>query len=152
MPRYAGTGSMTSAAGTSRAVLTGSAAVRPKLYDFTISQTSATPADNVNEYQLQRVTTTGTTTSVTLVAGSGLDPATTGTPVATIGINATIEPTYTTNAILYRFSHNMRATFRWIAGPLGEMVLAATASNGLGLLFNASNSAFSDVLTLHWEE
>lgn len=101
---------------------------RGKLYDLIIGS-EASPADNAFRYIVQRCTAAGTSTSVT---PQPLDPADATTEMDA-GENHTIEPTYTSNAILLPISVNQRATFRWVAPPGGELVFPATAANGLGI-------------------
>jgi hypothetical protein len=121
--------------------------IRPKVYDLIVSSV-ATPADNAGEYLLQRTTTVGTSTSVTPQLLDPGDPA----ALATAGVNHSAEPTYTANAIMLRIATNQRATFRWVAAPMGEIVLPA-AANGLGILANAiGGSAVAMDYMMHYEE
>ena len=62
---------------------------------------------------------------------NSLDPADTlaCTIVATNVVTA--DPTLTANAFLYQAALNQRATFRWVAQPYGEILIPATASNGI---------------------
>ena len=99
---------------------------RIKLYDLVFSS-EASPADNVFLWQLQRCTTAGTSTAVTPQA---LDPAD-AAALFDAGENFTIDPTLTANAILLSIGLNQRATFRWVAAPYGELVVPATANNGI---------------------
>ena len=146
--RYSVSGTDTNTAATTQLGITSTAAVRPKIYDLIIGSV-ATPADNAGEYFLQRYTAAGTSTPVTPQALDSGDPAAT----ATAGVNHSAEPTYTANAILLRPSTNQRATFRWVAAPGGELILPATAANGIGLLANAiGGSAVAMSYVLHYEE
>lgn len=127
----------------------GADATRPrrgKLYDI-IFGSEASPADNAFRYIVQRCTALGTSTSVTPQA---LDPADAATE-ADAGENHTIEPTYTSNAILLAIGLNQRATFRWVAAPGGELVYPATASNGLGVQ-TPTASTVAITATLHFDE
>lgn len=101
---------------------------RARLYDIMFGS-EATPADAALLYQVNRVTAAGTSTGVT---PQNLDPAD-ATTEFDAGENHTIEPTYTSGAILLNIPLNQRATFRWVAAPGGELVTPATASNGLGI-------------------
>jgi hypothetical protein len=146
--RYAISGSDTNTASTTLLGLTSTAAIRPKVYDLIIGS-AATPADNAWELQVKRYTAAGTSTAVTPQALDPGDPSAT----ATAGVNHSGEPTYTANAILLDVSVNQRATFRWVAAPNGELVLPATAANGLGLFSAAvGGSAFSATMVVHFEE
>jgi hypothetical protein len=109
----------------------------------------ATPADNAAEYNLQRFTAAGTSTAVT---PQPLDPADAATE-ADAGEAHSIEPTYTANAVMLNFMANQRATFQWYAAPGYEIVVPATASNGLGVLsVTVGGSAVNVGCTIHFEE
>lgn len=145
--RYSGYGSDTNTASTTQVELRSTTAIRPRIYDLLVSS-NATPADNSGEYVLKRSTTIGTSTSFTPVALDPGDPAAT----ATFGVNHSAEPTYTANSDLLHFATNQRATFRWVAAPMGELVLPA-AANGVGLFAVAvGGSAVAMQYTIHFEE
>ena len=145
--RYSGYGSDTNTASTTQVELRSTTAIRPRIYDFLIGS-NATPADNSGEYVFRRTTTAGTSTAFTPVALDPGDPSATGT----FGVNHSAEPTYTANADLLHFATNQRATFRWVAAPMGELVLPA-AANGVGLLAVAvGGSAVAMQYQCHWEE
>ncbi len=145
--RYSGEGTDTNTAATTQTELRSATTIRPRVYDLMISS-AATPADNAGNYQLQRTTTIGTHTAFTAIALDPGDPAS----LAVFGVNHSAEPTYTANAILMVVSVNMRATFRWVAAPLGELVLPA-AANGVGMLANTpGGAAFAALYQWYWEE
>lgn len=100
---------------------------RLKLYDIMFGS-EATPADAALLWTWRRCTAAGTSTGVT---PQNLDPAD-ATTEYDAGENHTVEPTYTAGAIMLNVPLNQRATFRWVAAPGGEIVLPATASNGIG--------------------
>lgn len=146
--RYAVDGQDTNTAATSILGLTSAATVRPKLYDMVVGS-DATPADNAAEYVLQRYTAAGTVTAVTPQALDPGDPA----ALASAGEAHTVEPTYTANAIMLQWAQNQRATFRWVAAPGGEIVLPATAANGVGVqVIGIAGSAVNMNVTFHYEE
>jgi len=122
--------------GTDKTVLglVSAATIRPKIYDIVVGCT-ATPADGASQFQLKRFTAAGTSTAANIVAIDPGDPAT----LASAGQNHSSEPTYTSNTEMAAFSVNQRNTFRWVAAPGGEIVLPATASNGVGLKTASSN-------------
>ena len=128
--RYSVDGAQNAAASTTVIGLTSAATIRPKIYEVLFGS-GATPADQAFNMQLNRYTAAGTSTGVTPQA---LDP---GNPasLASAGENHTVEPTYTSAAVMLSFSINQQATFRWVAAPEGELVCPATAANGIGLLF-----------------
>lgn len=101
---------------------------RARLYDMVVGS-EATPADAALLWTVQRCTAAGTSTGVT---PQNLDPAS-ATTEFDAGENHTIEPTYTAGANMLNIPTNQRATFRWVAAPGGEIIIPATASNGLGV-------------------
>ncbi len=148
MARYSVDGQDTNTAATTILGITGSAAVRPKIYDMMLGS-DATPADNAAEYVLQRDSTAGTVTAVT---PAPLDPLTSAA-VTTAGEAHSAEPTYTANLILLQWAQNQRATYRWVAAPGGELVAIATAAYGIGLqVIGIAGSAVNMNCTIHFEE
>ena len=147
--KYAGNGA--AAVGTNKTILTliSAATIRPMLYDLLIGS-GVTPADLATIFHLERFTAVGT-------EGSGFtpepldpdDPAS----LADYGVGVfAAEPTYTAGAVLLKVPLNQRATFRWVAAPGGELVVPATAANGIGLTPIASGYSADVAATLHWEE
>lgn len=145
--RYSGYGSDTNTNNTTQIELRSATTIRPRIYDFLIGS-SATPADNAGEYVFRRTTTAGTAGSTfTPVALDPGDPAS----LATFNVNHSAEPTYTAASDLLHFATNQRATFRWVAAPMGELVLPA-AANGAGLLSITPSTAVAMHYQVHWEE
>lgn len=107
--------------------LTSTSAIEPHIYLMSWG-CQDTPADSALELYLQRYTAAGTATAVT---PSPLGPTTTAA-TASAGKNHTVEPTYTSNLILWRMALNQRASHSVILDPEGAFVLPATANNGLG--------------------
>ena len=99
---------------------------RVKLYDL-IFGSGATPADNVFVVEINRSTTVATGT---LVTPNALDPAD-AAAVTLVKSNLTVQGTNTAGSIPLSFALNQRATFRWVAAPGSELVIPATALNGL---------------------
>ena len=126
------------AVGTNKTVLglTSAATIRPKIYDVVVG-CGATPADGASSFQLQRYTVAGTAgAAANIVALDPADPSS----LATAGTGVyTAEPTYTASTEMAAFSVNQRNTFRWVAAPGGEIVLPATAANGVGLRSDATS-------------
>lgn len=146
--RYSIDGQDTNTAATTLIGLTSAATVRPKIYDLVLGS-DATPADNAAEYVLQRYTAAGTSTGVTPQALDPGDPA----ALASAGEAHTVEPTYTANAIMLQWAQNQRLTFRWVAAPMGEIILPATAANGVGVqVIGTAGSAVNTNCTIHYEE
>ncbi len=119
---------------------------RGKLYEMIVG-CDASPADNTFQYQVQRCTTSGTSTGVTPTALDSADAA----ALSDVGENHTVAPTVTAGAILLTIPLNQRATFRWVAAPYGELVYPAVASNGFAI--NTPVAALVAVTALiHFEE
>ena len=146
--RYSINGQATNTAAKTILGLTSAATVRPRIYDFILGS-DATPADMAAEYALQRYTAAGTATAVTPQLLDPGDPAS----LCSAGQAHTVEPTYTANALLLQVAVNQRATFRWVAAPGGEIVLPATAANGVGLqVISVSGTPVNVNSTIHFEE
>lgn len=126
--RYGFSGSITGAATKTVTGVTATSAVRPAVYEFSISS-NATPADNSSEWQVLRFTAAGTSTSVTPTVFDSGDPAST----SVCGKNHSVEPTYSPAVPLYDIAVNQRASFRWVAVPGSEFLAPATAANGIGI-------------------
>lgn len=101
---------------------------REKIYDLIIGSEAAA-ADNNFLWQLQRTTDTGTSTAYTPLPLDAADAA----ALAQAGYNHTVEPTYTAGGVMLNVPLNQRATFRWVAAPGSELVIPATANNGIGV-------------------
>jgi len=109
-------GSLTAAAASMR---------RAKVYDL-IFGCEATANDFAFLWQVQRCTTAGTASAATM---NSLDSADTLATTIVGGQVHTVDPTGTT--VLLSVAVNQRSTFRWVAGPYGELIIPATASNGI---------------------
>lgn len=110
-------GSLTAAAANMR---------RAKVYDILLGS-EATPADNAFLWQVQRCTTAGT--AGTNPTPLSLDSADSLATTIVAGQAHTVDPTGST--VLMSVPLNQRASFRWVAAPGGELVIPATASNGV---------------------
>lgn len=128
-------------------VAAGSSMRRAKVYDILIGS-EATPADNAFLWQVQRCTAAGTSTAVT---PQSLDPSDTLASTIVAGENHTVDATRTANAFLLTLGLNQRASFRWVAAPGGELLIPATASNGIAIMTTTS-SAVAVSTTVHFEE
>jgi hypothetical protein len=142
MSVYSVQGTQTAAAKTALTIVS-TAAIRPRLMAFNLSQVGTVSTDANFEVHLKRFTAAGTTTAVTPAAVDSGDPAST----FTAGSNATVEPTYTANTLLRQLAINPRSTFRWVAlEQRDEVILPATAANGVGFLVNALGGATTIVV------
>ena len=139
----------TNTAGTTMLGLTSATTVRPMIYQVIIGS-PATPSDTSAEYYLQRYTAAGTSTAFTPVAIDPADPA----ALSSSGYNHSVEPTYTSNAILLRIAKYQRGPFTWNAWDNeSRLKLPATANNGVGVLANAvGGSATTEDFTIFYEE
>ena len=146
MPNYAVQMKRTGSAAASVGSLIAAATRRLKLYDLLVGS-EATPADNPFTWLIRRCTTVGTATAVTPQALDPADPAS----ICTANENYSAEPTITANSELLDIPLNQRATFRWVASPGGELVVPATANNGL-LLSTPVASAVLVSATAHFSE
>jgi hypothetical protein len=145
---YSIDGRDTNTASTTILGLTSATTVRPKIYSILIGS-YGTPNDYAVEYALQRYTAAGTSTAVTPQA---LDPGDTMAAAASAGEAHSAEPTYTANAILLTIPKNMRATVLWQCKDGKELVLPATAANGVGLVVVNVSTAYTEACTIHYAE
>jgi hypothetical protein len=149
MGKYAAKGQRTASANTTVMGLNapGSGMRRAKIYDLILGSEGA-PADVANLWELNRFTAAGTSTAFTPLP---LDPA--DAAAATVaGENHSAEPTYTAAAKLLEVALNQKATFRWVAIPGGELVIPATASNGIGIRTPTAGSSVAITAEAHFEE
>jgi hypothetical protein len=102
---------------------------RYALYDLVFGSAEATPADGNSLWQAQRCTTAGTAGSS--VTPQSIDPGDSLAATTVCGQAHSTDPTLTSNAILMSIGLNQRATFRWVAQPGKELIVPATASNGI---------------------
>lgn len=113
---------------------------RAKVYDLTFG-CDAAPADNTFVVIGQRCSTAGTGATLT---PNSLDPADTLASTIVAKDTITVDPTLTANAFVFPgFALNQRASFRWVAAPYGELIIPATASNGIAFgLKSATTTSF----------
>lgn len=106
---------------------------RVKLYDLLVG-TNGTPADNAMEWIVARATAGSTSAyaGVTSTRSNQLDPAD-ALMASMTWVNSSAEtaisPVSGTQPLYVGV--NQRASYRWVAAPGSEIVLAATSSNGL---------------------
>lgn len=124
------------------------ATVRPRIYDLVFGQ-GGTAADNTVRYELQRFTASGAGNA----AGNevALDPGAPSADAITLEEFTTVS-TVAANTELLDIVLNQRATFRWVAAPGGEIIIPATADEGIVIDVNSSGYTGLAVVTLHWEE
>lgn len=120
---------------------------RAKIYDWTLG-CGASPADNAFTHIGQRATTAGTGAALT---PNSLDQADSLASTIVCKDTTTVDPTLTASAFAFRKALNQRATFRWVAAPYGEIIIPATASNGIVLGLSAASTTSFDY-DVHFEE
>lgn len=159
MAKYAITNGSTTGGGTQQATtttyvgsligLTGanSAPRRFKIYDILIG-TNGTPADNYVEWDVSRVTTNSTATTLT---PQPLDMAD-ATSLTTTTVNSSTFGTITTGSNVFYVGVNQRASYRWVAAPGGELVSPATSSAGFQLRVRSGAYTGTATGTIHFEE
>ena len=113
---------------------------RAKVYEITFGS-GATPGDNVFIHVVQRMSGVGSLAG-TAKTPNALDPADSlaSTIVATDTVTAD-SANLTSGAFLKNVALNQRATFRWVAAPYGELIIPATANNGLMLGVSAATTS-----------
>lgn len=149
--KYAATGTqaaVTASPGDTALAVLAVTLVRAKLYELIFSQ-GGTPADNVIQWLVRRLSAVGT-------EGAGVTPAPLDSDAPAAQLDGaedhSVEPTYIAATELLDFDLNQRATFRFVAAPGGEFIIPATASAGIGM--TPISSAYTGVanVSAHWEE
>jgi hypothetical protein len=121
---------------------------RIKVYGLEIGS-EAVPANNANLWQIQRSTTAGTWTNAR--TPQALDSA--DAAAVSVGDDtATVDPTLTASAFQMTLPLNQQATFNWQCIPGGELVVPATASNGLALRTPTAPASLAGTATWYFEE
>lgn len=120
---------------------------RAKVYDLSFG-CGASPADNAFTWIVQRCSTAGTGAALT---PNSLDPADTLASTIVAKDTVTVDPTLTASAFLYAEALNQRASFRWVAAPYSELIIPATASNGLILGLSAATTTSFDAGAMYEE-
>lgn len=115
---------------------------------FYAAWSSAATADNSVDMILARLTTVGTSTAVTPLPFDPADSA----AILLGGSNHSAEPTYTAGGTLLTIGGHQRAGNAWYAPPGGELIIPATASNGIGMKSNSASATFVAQGTIHYEE
>ena len=111
-----------------------------KVYDFVLG-TNGTPAENVIEWIVERQTAAGTATAITPNALDGANRA-----AGTVGAaNATVEGTITANSAVFYAGVHQRASMRWVAAPVSELIIPAT--NLAGFALRAKSPAYTGTAT-----
>lgn len=120
---------------------------RAKISDLAIG-CGASPADNAFVWIFQRCTTAPTATALT---PNSLDPADTLASTIVANATVTVDGSLTANAFLFRIPENQRATVRWVAAPYCELIIPATASNGIMIGLSAASTTTFDAGAIYEE-
>ncbi len=122
---------------------------RVRVYDFMLSSIG-TPADTQFDWILQRHTAHGTRGAS--VVPKALDKAD-AAALADAGEGTyTIATTVVTAEELFELGLNLRASFRWVAAPDGELVVAAVDNEGLTWICNHASATDEMRVTAHFME
>ena len=147
--RYAIEGQENAAASASAILqITNATTLRGKIYDFSVSASGAMEDDTV-QYDVLRFTVAPTDTTVTPRA---LDPAAPAAVHSDCGENGGTSGTITANTEVFNQGIHVRAAYRWVAVPGGEIVLSAVAANGVVWRALASSYTGTVEATAHFEE
>lgn len=129
MKRFSTTGAVAASATAATAGIVkveATAATRASIYEWDFGTSAGTaPVDQNYLIRIKRQTTSGTWTGVTPSPLDTADPA-----AVAIGGQAS-SAAGTAAAILMSVGVNARAGFRWVAIPDSELIVPATANNGI---------------------
>ena len=140
---YGSQGTQTVAGKTAQTIIS-TANGRPRILEYKLSNVGAVTVDSQFEVQVKRFTAAGTATAVTPAATDPSDPA---PSLFTVGSNATVEPTYGSATPIDDTGCNPRGIYRWTAyDPRSEIILPATASNGVGFLLVTLGGAITVIV------
>lgn len=123
---------------------------RCKLFDWGFGAAEGTVGDGVFEWEIQRCTTAGTAGSNP--TPSSLDPGDTVAATTVCGQAHSADPTLTANTVLFAIGLNQRASFRWVPAPGKELIIPATASNGLAFRTPVASAAVACRFQAFFEE
>jgi len=135
----------------SKAAASGITLSRAFIYDFEVGADGTPNAtDCAINWDIQAATTTGTAVTMNV---QPLDPADTAASHDSF-CNATAEGTTTANSQRWALAANQRASYRWVVNPggPGELVIIATASNGLLIRATSATYASTAVAGAYFRE
>lgn len=148
--RYAIEGLENAASGTPVAVLqaTNDTTIRGRIYDVMMSA-EGTMADEIGTWDISRFT--GAPTDTTVIPRP-LDPAAPAALHSDCGENGGTTGTITADSEMFSQGIHLRAAFRWVAVPGGELVLSAASAEGIVVRMSAPAFTGSVHSTVHFEE
>lgn len=126
----------------------GSGMRRIKLYELSAGSDAGTPIDNGLRFEVNRSTTAATGTAVTPEPLDAADAA----AVTLFKSNLSVQGTNTAGKIPLQWAQNTRTTYRWVAAPGSEIVIPATANNGLHINTPVAPNTPSVAMSLFVEE
>lgn len=140
-----GIAAVTATPGDTALAVVASTLTRGRIHYFKVAA-GGTPADNVLQWLVRRVTASGTGTAVTPAALDG------GAPTAQLTAKDEISSEPTVGAILFNLYVHQRALYQWTSAPGKEIVVPATADNGVGFTpIHASYTGLGQAVA-HWVE
>ena len=152
MPDYHVRGNQTVNSTTATTLTLERTARRFKIYDFTSGFTLASPSDNLLSVTAQRFDTDDGTAGTAPVPDQ-LDPA---DPIpSTVAIfNHSIEPSsYVADSEVWGpIGQHMRATYRWVAAPGKEIIVADAANLGVGWFADHASATPEHLIDVYFSE
>ena len=126
----------------------GSGMRRFKLCELIVGSDAATLGTSNFKFQVQRATSTATGTTIVLDPSDPADAV----AVTILKNNLTADGTVTAAKIPLTIPLNQQATFRWVANPGKEIVVPASANNGLHIRTPVSGNTPAAAGTVWIEE
>ena len=151
MRRYNGFSNATNTASPTAPLfaVVGVATTRGRIYDFVVGS-DATPADAATKLAFQRTITSGLGT--TALVPPPLDSADPAALLLYFSAWSSTQPTVAAATSLLQITMNQRATFRWVAVPDSELVVPATAANGIALMSVVASATANYGFSTMWQE
>ena len=139
--RYADTGSMGTGimAATAKTLVAvyATATIKPYVYDWTLG-TTGTPSDSVMTVSIVR----GAGSTATYGTAGTPNPLDFADPAATATVLQACTTEQTAGVTLFTVGLNVRATYRWVAAPGGELVTAAGTGAQSSVALRALSPAY----------
>jgi hypothetical protein len=127
----------------------GSSQRRIKLLEFLCGSDAATLGTSNFRWEFNRSTTTATAGTTPTI--SQLDPADAAC-VSVVKGNLSANGTLTSGAIMMTIAMSEQATFRWVANPGSEIVIPASANNGIHFMTPVCGNTPSAAAQVTFEE
>lgn len=127
--------------------ITSTAAIRPSIFYISVGSLGA-PGSYQIQWKFQRHTAPGTSTAMTPAALDSGNPA----AVTIVGYNHTGEPTITASTKVLELQCAQQTGDKWYGQPGREIILPATAANGVGALPIHASYTGSVSAVMHFDE